>query len=139
MEGKWKMPPDPKWEDKDRDKFHIWCVGRSVDEGRKVAMRWLIEFVGVSRNELKQPDIPNYKPKDIWIEHINHGKLFDLTDSNAQKLADAWLGCTQSSTHSTRNTNHPLVGEKELGEALKIVIEYLEKNLYEPNNLTLFD
>ena len=138
MKGNWKMPPDPKWEDLDRDKFHIWCVGRSVDEGRKAAMRWLTEFVGVA-SESGQPVIPNYKPKDVWIEHINHGKLFDLTNPNAQKLADIWLGCSQSSMHSTRNTSHPPVGEKELGEVLKIVIEHLEKNLYSPNNFILLD
>ena len=137
MSGDWAMPPDPEWKDKDRDKFHIYCVGRSIDEGRKIAMRWLIEFVGVSKNKNNLPDRPYRKASDVWIEHINCGKLFDLQDPNAEILADVWQGCTQASAHSTRDTSHPLVGETELAEALQIVIDHLEKHLYIPNGFIL--
>jgi hypothetical protein len=139
MEGDWAMPSDPEWKDKERDKFHIWCIGRSVDEGRKAAMRWLIEFVGVAKNKEGRPDKPNYKAKDVWIEHVNSGILFKPEDPNAQKLADVWQGCSQATMHSTKDTNHPPVDPPELAEALKIVIAHLEKHLYEPNGFTLWE
>jgi hypothetical protein len=139
INGDWAMPPDPEWKDKEKDKFHIWCIGRSVDEGRKAAMRWLIEFVGIAKNKKEMPDKPNYKPKDVWIEHFTPGILFNLADPNAQKLADVWQGCSQASMHSTKDTNHPFVDPPDLAEALKIAIEHLEKNLYAPNQFILWE
>ena len=44
MPEKWAVPR-PNLPNKD---FGVWCVDRCVEEGRKAAMRWLIEFVGVT-------------------------------------------------------------------------------------------
>ena len=143
MEGDWTMPPDPEWEKKDKDKldkFHIYCVGRSVDEGRKAAMRWLIEFVGIAMDrKTKSPKRPTIfrKSEDIWIKRFGPGKLFNLKHCNARILADVWKGCTQASMHATTNTSHPRVDPPELAEALKIIIAHLEKHLYAPNGLIL--
>jgi hypothetical protein len=41
--------------------FSVWCADRSIDEGRKAAMRWLIEFVGV-RDKNGKPAAP--RPHD---------------------------------------------------------------------------
>ena len=132
-----KMSPHPEWKDKEKDKFHIWCICRSVDEGRKAAMRWLIEFVGIKTDAKKNPVRPDRRPTDVWIEHFHPGTGFNLTDPNAKKLADVWQGCSQASMHATANTDHPAVGVQELAEALQIVVEYLEKNLYAPNGFIL--
>jgi hypothetical protein len=139
MQGDWGMPPHPEWKDREKSKFHIWCICRSVDEGRKAAMRWLIEFVGIAKNENGLPDIPNYKDNDKWIEHFDFGALFDKSDPNAAKLADVWKGCTQASMHPTYNTNHPLADPPQLAEALAIVIKHLEKHLYAPNGFKLLE
>lgn len=144
MEGDWVMPPDPDWKNKDTDKFHIYCVGRSVDEGRKAAMRWLIEFVGVAMNNKtrkpKKPEpLPGHEEEQVLIERLDCDKLFDVNHSDAVILANVWKGCTQASMHATTNTNHPLVDPEDLAEALNIVIKYLEENLYTPNGFTLLD
>jgi hypothetical protein len=144
MDGDWAMPPDPEWKNKDKDKFHIYCVGRSVDEGRKAAMRWLIEFVGIAKdNKTKRPKKPaplrGHEDEQVLIERLDHGKLFDIHCGDAIILAEVWKGCTQASMHATTNTGHPLVEPKNLAEALKIIIAYLENNLYTPNGFTLWD
>lgn len=140
MDGDWAMPPDPEWKNKDRDKFHIWCVGRSVDEGRKAAVRWLIEFVGVAmNNKTRDPKIPlplhGHEDEQVLIEQFDHGKLFDLNNSDAVILAKVWKGCAQASLHPTTNTGHDSVDPEDLAMALKIVVGHLEKHLYEPNKL----
>ena len=143
MEGDWAMPPDPKWQDKE-DRFHIYCVGRSVDEGRKAAMRWLIEFVGVAmnnrtRNPKKPEPLPGHEDEQVLIERLDHGKLFDLNHSDAVILAKVWKGCSQASMHPTIDTGHDPVDPDDLAKALAIVIEHLKKNLYEPNGFNLLD
>ena len=78
MKGDWEMPPHPEWKDREKDKFHIWCAGRSVDEGRKAAMRWLIEFVGIKTDAKKNPVRPDRRPTDVWIEHFHPGDVTRL-------------------------------------------------------------
>jgi hypothetical protein len=139
MDGNWAMLPDPEWKDKSKDKFHIWCIGRSVDEGRKAAMRWLIEFVGVAMTkETREPKRPEplrgHEDEQVLIDRFDHGELFDLNNkSDALILANAWKGCTQASMHATKDTAHPPVDPKVLERALAIVIKHLEISLYEPN------
>lgn len=130
------MPPDPEWKNKDKDKFHIYCIGRSIDEGRKTAMRWLIEFVGVAMDRnTKRPKKPTIfcEHEDVSIEWFGPDKLFDLNHRDALILANAWKGCTQASMHATIDTAHPPEDPKVLSKALAIVIKHLEKHLYEPN------
>ena len=52
--------------------FHVWCIGRSVDEGRKAAMRWLIEFVGVIANDNGDPIVvkPHKNGKSVTIQQV---------------------------------------------------------------------
>jgi len=138
------MPPDPEWKTTAEDKFHIYCVGRSVDEGRKAAMRWLIEFVGIAMdNKTRAPKRPEplraHEDEQILIERLDHGKLFDIKHGDAIILANVWKGCTQASMHPTTKTSHPPVDSKDLAKALKVVIEHLEKNLYVPTGFNLLE
>jgi hypothetical protein len=126
MKGDWVMPPDPEWKDKRKNSFHIWCIGRSVDEGRKAALRWLIEFVGIHSDY-----------RDISIKDFNQGKLFDTAARDAKKLEDVWLGCSKASLHPTFETMHPLTDREQLAEVLQIIVEHLEKHLYAPNGFKL--
>src|ERR1035441_6844781 len=74
MQGRWAMPQPPVLSGGD---FHVWCIGRSVDEGRKAAMRWLIEFVGVTldSNGHAAPPKPHKNGKSITIRQVG-GSMF---------------------------------------------------------------
>ena len=133
------MPADPAMIG---DRFHIWCVGRSVDEGRLAAMRWLIEFIGIVRSEPSKLPIqktPHSNGRDVMINDCTGGTLFDPRHLGAQKLADLWKGCSQASMHATSDTGHPDVSPDRIAEALEIVLTHLDTHLYQPNGLKLIE
>jgi hypothetical protein len=113
------------------DKVALRCMGNSVWEGRLTATRWLIDFVGVSCDKHGRPSRPRNYAHDWRIDKMG-GAFFPLSDASAQKLADVWLGCTKATSHPTRASGHPSVDPAELNAAIAIIIEYLDKNLYEP-------
>jgi len=108
-------------EDKEKDKFHIWCIGRSVDEDES-GNAWLIEFVGVAKTRGRPQ--AKLQSKDVWIEHFNFGILFKPEDPSAQKLADMWQGIKPHAFYERYQPSS--VDPPELAEALKIVIAHLE-------------
>ena len=104
-------------------------------------MRWLIEFVGIVKNQNGAADRP--KPhrngKSVMIDGLG-GIPFDLNNKDdAKELADIWQGCSQSSLHPTTDTNHPPVGEKDLSHALPILLGHLEKFLYQQHKRNLLE
>jgi hypothetical protein len=130
MEGKWatKRPPLPN-----RD-FHVWCMDRSIDEGRKASMRWLIEFVGITLHKSgKAATIltPHPNGKSVTIQQVG-GIMFHPNHQDALELAKIWQACTQASLHPTVDTNHDPLGPGDLAGALQIVLAHLETGLYEP-------
>jgi hypothetical protein len=131
MRGKWAMPQPPVLSNRD---FHVWCIGRSVDEGRKAAMRWLIEFVGVIANDNGDPIAvkPHKNGKSVMIQQVG-GRMFDTNSQDARKLAKIWQACTQASLHPTTDTNHHPLDPDDLATALEIVIAHLETDLYKPS------
>jgi hypothetical protein len=145
MEGKWAMPAPPVLPNRD---FHVWCIGRSVDEGRKASMRWLIEFIGVKPGQPAKDGQPAKKEKATAPKPYPNGKsvticqvggiMFDTNHQDALKLAKIWQACSQASSHPTMDTNHDPLGEKDLAGALQIVLTYLETALYKPSGLDLW-
>ena len=139
IEGKWAMPKPPVLPGGD---FHVWCIGRSVDEGRKAAMRWLIEFVGVTlgkkdgKNESAVAPKAYSNGKSVTIREVG-GTMFDTNLPDAFKLAKIWQACTQASLHPTMDTKHDPLGEKDLASALQIVLDHLETALYQRNGRDL--
>ena len=113
------------------DSVALLCSTNAIWEGRLTATRWLIDFIGISCDRNGQPARPVQKPHDWRIDKLG-GNYFPLTDANAQKLADVWLGCTKATSHPTRGSNHPPVDPDELNAAISIVVDYLEKHLYAP-------
>ncbi len=139
LSNEWTMPADPAMSG---DPFHIWCIGRSVDEGRMAAMRWLIEFVGIVRTEPSSRaarKTPHQNGFDVMITDCSGGTAFDHKHPDAKKLADLWKGCSQASMHATGDTGHPDVSPHKIAEALEIVLKHLDAHLYQPNGLKLID
>lgn len=118
------------------DSVALYCVDNAVWEGRLTATRWLIDFVGVSSGKNGKPSKPAQKPHDWRIDKMG-APLFPLSGTDAQKLADVWLGCTKATSHSTRGSGHPPVDPAELNAAIAIVLVYLEKNLYAPRGRSI--
>jgi hypothetical protein len=117
--------------------FSVWCADRSIDEGRKAAMRWLIEFVGVrDKNGKPAAPRPHDNGKSVTIQQVG-GRLFDTNSQCAPKLAKIWKACAQASLHPTTDTNHHPLREDDLAATLEIVIAHLETSLYKPSGRNL--
>src|ERR1017187_9037140 len=147
MEGRWAMPKLPAPPDRD---LHVWYTGRSIDEGRKAAMRWLTEFIGVTLKpgkpakngkpaeiEKAVPPKPHPNGKSVTIGQVG-GVMFDTNSQDALKLAKIWQACSQASLHPTMDTNHCDIGPNNLAGALKIVLAHLETGLYKPSGRDLW-
>ena len=117
----------------DRDEVYWRCATDSIWEGRLAATRWLIEFVGIKRNDDGKATECKKKrgSKDVRIDDLDGGKLFDLSSPHAQLLADVWKGCSQASSHATNEYNHPAVSDqKELPDALTMILNHLQDTIY---------
>ena len=122
----------------------VWCICRAVEHGRKAAMRWLIEFVGIDFDDKTgKPGRPKRCDKDVSIQSfVAKGSELDLQialdisnpSPEACILADVWKGCTQSSVHSTFGTNHPPEDPAALAKAFSIIVEHLQAKLYGPRD-----
>jgi hypothetical protein len=140
MGGAWTMPkpPDmPKTGD-----FHVWCLNRSVEEGHLAAMRWLIEFIGVTLNQSEKPVPPNAHKngKSVSIAQVG-APMFPITShvDAALFLGKVWQACSQASLHPTTDTRHMDLPAAELARALGIVIDYLQSSLYGPKGRDLHE
>ena len=121
------------------DSVAVHCVANAIWEGRLTATRWLIDFLGVSRNIHGEPVRPSVKPHDWRIDKMVAESLFPLKGADAQKLADVWLGCTKATSHPTRDSGHPPVDPTELNVAVAIVVDYLDCVLYRPRGRRILD
>lgn len=138
LSGNWSMPPAP---DLPRRNYHVWCICRSVDEGRYPAMRWLIEFVGVKMagkgRRAVRPKPHEIPDQLVSIRRFDRGCYFPLHTRPSAFLAKIWKGCTQASVHPTRNTRHPDVSTPRLAAALTLLLDHLDRHLYRPNGFDL--
>jgi|SRR5882724_2709419 len=140
LSGEWEWKGEEQRDfDKNADRNHVWCIGRAVDHGRKAAMRWLIEFVGICLKSDEQPDRPTRRKNEVSIQSfVSDGSDLQIPldranpSPNAWILARVWKGCTQSSLHSTFRTNHPPEDPPALAEAFAIIVEHLQAKLYDP-------
>ena len=137
MPEKWAVPRPL---DLPNRNFSVWSVDRWVDEGRKAAMRWLIEFVGVTfdaENDKPAPTKPHKNGKSVTIAQVG-GSMFDTKRQDARELAKIWQACTQASLHPTADTDHAPLEPRDLARALCIVIGHLETALYKPSGRDLW-
>ena len=60
------------------------------------ALRWLIMFVGIKQNEAGCAVEATIKPPfDMRIDGLDGGILLTPSNSDADKLAKVWRGCSQ--------------------------------------------
>ena len=114
-----------------RLKIRATCFERAVWEGRMVAMRWLIDFVGVAANRERKPRLPTrYSDADVSITDILGGHKIELSSPEAATLAKVWQGCSQASSHPTQDSNHPPVDPMTLDHALRIIVNHVQRTIY---------
>jgi len=101
-------------------------------------MRWLIFFVGIMEKEGKAIEtVYTRNATDVWIGRFDGGALLSPHSGNAATLAQVYKGCTQATGHPTEGTNHPDVGEQRLSAALKIVLDHLQRTIYDSQGRSL--
>lgn len=118
----------------DVDKIYWRCATDSIWEGRLVATRWLIEFVGIKQDGKGNPAVCEKKKfgKDVRIDDFDGGRLLGHSTHEGQLLANVWKGCSQASSHATNASGHPSIGDKkELPEALEIILDHLQNTIYQ--------
>jgi hypothetical protein len=143
FEGKWRFLTTARtvsgddWAVKHPGKVDgKWAMDRSVEEGRKVAVRWLCEFVGVAACK----GTVTAKPAKRLDESVHAsdlvvcpGETIDITKQpkEAGILAKAWSGCTNGTTHPTIGAPQAAPGDPDIAAALKVILEHLQENLYD--------
>jgi hypothetical protein len=111
----------------------------SIWEGRLAATRWLIEFVGIKENNGNRVACGKGRATDVLISDIAGGALLSPSTSGAGCLAKIWKGCSQASSHATNAYNHPQVDETALAEGLSVILDHLQKTIYDMANERLRD
>jgi hypothetical protein len=111
------------------------CETDCIWEGRLVALRWLIEFVGVKADKDGKPERCTPRVDDLWIEDIDCNGAFDLQLPESQLLADFWCIATKASAHSTWKSQHPSASDERRNRAATLLIDHLGRTIYrdEPN------
>jgi len=123
-------------------KLYWRIVTNSVFEGRLVATRWLIEFVGVKQGSNGEPCKRQKNPKfpaDVRIDDLAGGELLDFRTTNGKCLADIWQGCSQASVHATHKSGHPSVSDSQIANALTIITGHLQETVYKEASLDVRD
>lgn len=136
------------WDDFDPRPFFIspqdgtkwWCIQHGLHQGRLVAVRWLIEFVGIKWEKGKPAEsnaVSKNPGTDFGINRLPGGRPFSRNLPEAQLLADTWKGCSQAIAHPTRGTGHPDVEAPTLTKVMRIIIPHLEATIYAHAGLTV--
>lgn len=133
----------------DVDPNEVWCICRALEHGRKVAMRWLIEFVGIGgkdeKENIRRPTRRRtHKPTDVSIQSfgdkgIDPDLSFPLDSPKAGFLNDVWEACSKSSVHFTYRTNHTDEDPATLAKAFSIVVEHIQAKVYAPERKRLIE
>jgi alpha-beta hydrolase superfamily lysophospholipase len=107
------------------------CETDSIWEGRIIAMRWLIELVGLTQDKYGNPIAKTQRfPSDFLIQDLPGGAPISPSSTEATTLAKVWKGSTQGTSHPTHNSSHPPVNEQELEDALAVIADHLDKTVY---------
>lgn len=116
----------------------IGCLLAGTHEGRMTAMRWLILFVGLKGDRKWRPVVEDLeRDTDMRIDRLG-GSLFRVGSKEAHTLSKVWIGCSQATSHPTLGTNHPPVDPPALAEALHLIIDHLQRELYKKHGRDLF-
>lgn len=104
--------------------YLIWrrCETDSIWEGRRAAMRWLIEFIGLHG--------PETHSDSCRITRFNGGRPFDKVSADGEFLETVWQTCTKATSHSTYQSGHVPLDDAELDRALTLIIDHLDQTIY---------
>jgi hypothetical protein len=116
-------------DEKARQKIRGCFLVTAALEGRMVALRWLIEFVGI-RERKGKPDRPRLGNTGVSILCMEGGREIKIPSPEADMLAKVWKACSQASGHPTRDTNHLPLTNAVIDEALRIIVGHLKQSIY---------
>jgi hypothetical protein len=122
----------PQWPAHSREeKIARRCETDAIWEGRIIAMRWLVELVGLTEatNGNAIAKVRRF-PADFLIQDLPGGAPILPASADATTLANVWKGSTQATSHPTHNSGHPPVDVQELDAALAVIIGHLDRTVY---------
>lgn len=101
-------------------------TAHAVQMGRTVALRWLIEFVGI-----RDP-----KGNDIRIDDLG-GRLFDKSSEEGREMDNLWLAASKAVAHATNGSNHPELTVDRQVVSLHVIKTFVNSQIYEPYGMDL--
>ena len=123
------------------DRIKRRCETDAIYEGRLVATRCLIEFVGIKMDRSGRPCEKCHDDRDLRMCDIRLNpkpKLIGPDDPNADNLAKVWKGCSQACVHAGNGGPQKYrVEEDDLAAALRIIIPHLNEELYKARDLDI--
>ncbi len=107
------------------------CADQARHEGHAVALRWLIEFVGINAKDDLTPCRPSgWRTTSEFIDKFGNLNPVPIPGEDAKFLAKIWKACSQATAHPTSGTNHEPLNESNRRKALEIVLRHLETTIY---------
>lgn len=134
-------------------KMAAFCVEMAMWEGRHSAVRWLIEFVGVSadgdakatksrRRKARESAKANRRfEDDVDIMDLPGGEYFDLESPDAILLGEVSHACSKATGHPTFGSGHKSLDHQRLVKAALVVGGHLKRTVYakaEKDEVALF-
>ncbi|HEY0863894.1 MAG TPA: hypothetical protein VGD97_07315 [Lacunisphaera sp.] len=133
----WRLLNQQAANPEEGSKKYEFCRDMAMYEGRHAAVRWLIEFVGVSswpdgrpRESAARRNKGQGKQFDVDIMHLPGGRYFDLAHKDAKLLAEVWLASTQATSHPTFESKHPSLAGGRIVTAAKVVMDHMARTVY---------
>ncbi len=110
---------------------------QAIWEGRQAALRWLIEFAGISQGKNKKAVRVTRRIDDIGIEHFPGGVLVDEKTPEADRLAVLWNSISKATSHATIRSGHAPIYSKEIHWAVGFLCSHFQKTIYAAAGISL--
>ena len=109
-------------------------AAEAVQMGRAIAIRWLIEFVGISWDNKNQHP-KRAAPQKDGQRIDNLGENGDLIypgpgNSTALQLGRLWSAASKAVSHATCGSNPAVLTDESIADAVEVLKNHLQATLY---------
>lgn len=116
------------------------CCQNAIWEGRKIALRWLIELIGIKwENKGNGPTCVKPRDDDIRHDSLCSDLYMKTHHEDAHFLAEVWNSASKASAHGTTKELSVEIREAETVKALLAIIRHLNTTLYQPLGLDIVE
>jgi hypothetical protein len=111
-------------------------AAEAVQMGRAIAIRWLVEFVGIKgvvkkidKETIINAKRPDCREDDQRLDNIGGG-LLDTGHSDAIALAKTWVSASKAVSHATYLSEHPELTSESISNAVEVLKNHFQATLY---------